>query len=193
MVCAMKTLSIQNIIVPIDFSKMSVQAIQIAKQLVRRLALQSISPMFVSLITQQTLLPQPRRSRVSIGVVSGILQKITTPAKTAHQDLRFAAHYLAFQHRYSPRCICTRSVACAITAQQNATGVHRWADWPLAVEKPVFAHGAAQLFERRRSERLVRCEELVKFADRLLAQHVCRCCAFVYQVSRVIAKSKSPG
>jgi nucleotide-binding universal stress UspA family protein len=32
----MKTLSIQNIIVPIDFSKMSVQAIQIAKQLARR-------------------------------------------------------------------------------------------------------------------------------------------------------------
>jgi nucleotide-binding universal stress UspA family protein len=33
---AMKTLNIQNIIVPIDFSKMSVQAIQIAKQLARR-------------------------------------------------------------------------------------------------------------------------------------------------------------
>src|SRR5262249_78913 len=33
----MKTLSIQNIIVPIDFSKMSVQAIQVAKQLARRL------------------------------------------------------------------------------------------------------------------------------------------------------------
>src|SRR5262245_21871176 len=32
----MKTLSIQNIIVPIDFSNMSVQAIQIAKQLARR-------------------------------------------------------------------------------------------------------------------------------------------------------------
>jgi nucleotide-binding universal stress UspA family protein len=32
----MKTLKIQNIIVPIDFSKMSVQAIQIAKQLARR-------------------------------------------------------------------------------------------------------------------------------------------------------------
>jgi nucleotide-binding universal stress UspA family protein len=32
----MKTLSIQNIVVPIDFSKMSVQAIQIAKQLARR-------------------------------------------------------------------------------------------------------------------------------------------------------------
>ena len=32
----MKTLSIQNIIVPIDFSKMSVQAVQIAKQLARR-------------------------------------------------------------------------------------------------------------------------------------------------------------
>jgi nucleotide-binding universal stress UspA family protein len=32
----MKTLTIQNIIVPIDFSKMSVQAIQIAKQLARR-------------------------------------------------------------------------------------------------------------------------------------------------------------
>jgi nucleotide-binding universal stress UspA family protein len=32
----MKTLSIQNIIVPIDFSKMSVQASQIAKQLARR-------------------------------------------------------------------------------------------------------------------------------------------------------------
>jgi nucleotide-binding universal stress UspA family protein len=32
----MKTLSIQNIIVPIDFSKMSTQAIQIAKQLARR-------------------------------------------------------------------------------------------------------------------------------------------------------------
>ena len=32
----MKTLNIQNIIVPIDFSKMSVQAIQIAKQLARR-------------------------------------------------------------------------------------------------------------------------------------------------------------
>ena len=34
----MKTLSIQNIIVPIDFSKMSVQAIQIAKRLARRFA-----------------------------------------------------------------------------------------------------------------------------------------------------------
>jgi nucleotide-binding universal stress UspA family protein len=33
---AMKTLSIQNIVVPIDFSKMSVQAIQFAKQLARR-------------------------------------------------------------------------------------------------------------------------------------------------------------
>jgi nucleotide-binding universal stress UspA family protein len=33
----MKTLNVQNIIVPIDFSKMSVQAIQIAKQLARRL------------------------------------------------------------------------------------------------------------------------------------------------------------
>ena len=32
----MKTLSIQNIVVPIDFSKMSVQAIQMAKQLARR-------------------------------------------------------------------------------------------------------------------------------------------------------------
>ena len=32
----MKTLSIQNIVVPIDFSKMSMQAIQIAKQLARR-------------------------------------------------------------------------------------------------------------------------------------------------------------
>jgi nucleotide-binding universal stress UspA family protein len=32
----MKTLNIQNIIVPIDFSKMSVQAVQIAKQLARR-------------------------------------------------------------------------------------------------------------------------------------------------------------
>ena len=32
----MKTLNIQNIIVPIDFSKMSVQAIEIAKQLARR-------------------------------------------------------------------------------------------------------------------------------------------------------------
>jgi nucleotide-binding universal stress UspA family protein len=32
----MKTLSIQNIVVPIDFSKMSVQAIQLAKQLARR-------------------------------------------------------------------------------------------------------------------------------------------------------------
>ena len=32
----MKTLNIQNIIVPIDFSKMSVQAIQIARQLARR-------------------------------------------------------------------------------------------------------------------------------------------------------------
>jgi len=32
----MKTLSIQNIIVPVDFSQMSVQAIQIAKQLARR-------------------------------------------------------------------------------------------------------------------------------------------------------------
>ena len=32
----MKTLNIQNIVVPIDFSKMSVQAIQIAKQLARR-------------------------------------------------------------------------------------------------------------------------------------------------------------
>ena len=32
----MKTLNIQNVIVPIDFSKMSVQAIQIAKQLARR-------------------------------------------------------------------------------------------------------------------------------------------------------------
>ena len=32
----MKTLSIQNIVVPIDFSKMSVQAIQIARQLARR-------------------------------------------------------------------------------------------------------------------------------------------------------------
>ena len=32
----MKTLNIQNIIVPIDFSKMSVQAIQIAKRLARR-------------------------------------------------------------------------------------------------------------------------------------------------------------
>jgi nucleotide-binding universal stress UspA family protein len=32
----MKTLNIQNIIVPIDFSKMSVEAIQIAKQLARR-------------------------------------------------------------------------------------------------------------------------------------------------------------
>src|SRR4029450_7176818 len=32
----MKTLNIRNIIVPIDFSKMSVQAIQIAKQLPRR-------------------------------------------------------------------------------------------------------------------------------------------------------------
>lgn len=32
----MKTLNIENIIVPIDFSKMSVQAIQIAKQLARR-------------------------------------------------------------------------------------------------------------------------------------------------------------
>jgi nucleotide-binding universal stress UspA family protein len=32
----MKTLTIQNILVPIDFSKMSVQAIQIAKQLTRR-------------------------------------------------------------------------------------------------------------------------------------------------------------
>src|SRR5262245_2944743 len=32
----MKTLSIQNIIVPIDFSKMAVQAVQIAKQLARR-------------------------------------------------------------------------------------------------------------------------------------------------------------
>jgi len=32
----MKTLSIQNIVVPIDFSKMSVQAIQIAKRLARR-------------------------------------------------------------------------------------------------------------------------------------------------------------
>ena len=34
----MKTLSIQNIVVPIDFSKMSVQAIQIAKRLARRFA-----------------------------------------------------------------------------------------------------------------------------------------------------------
>jgi len=34
----MKTLSIQNIIVPIDFSKMSVQAIQVAKLLARRFA-----------------------------------------------------------------------------------------------------------------------------------------------------------
>ncbi len=33
---SMKTLSIQNIVVPIDFSKMSLQAIQIAKQLARR-------------------------------------------------------------------------------------------------------------------------------------------------------------
>jgi nucleotide-binding universal stress UspA family protein len=33
---AMKTLNIQNIVVPIDFSKMSVQAIQIARQLARR-------------------------------------------------------------------------------------------------------------------------------------------------------------
>jgi nucleotide-binding universal stress UspA family protein len=33
----MKTLNVQNIIVPIDFSKMSVQAIEIAKQLARRL------------------------------------------------------------------------------------------------------------------------------------------------------------
>ena len=32
----MKTLSIQNIVVPVDFSKMSVQAIQIAKRLARR-------------------------------------------------------------------------------------------------------------------------------------------------------------
>src|SRR5262245_57705986 len=32
----MKTLNIQNIVVPVDFSKMSVQAIQIAKQLARR-------------------------------------------------------------------------------------------------------------------------------------------------------------
>jgi nucleotide-binding universal stress UspA family protein len=32
----MKTVSIQNILVPIDFSKMSVQAVQIAKQLARR-------------------------------------------------------------------------------------------------------------------------------------------------------------
>ena len=32
----MKKLKVQNIIVPIDFSKMSVQAIQIAKQLARR-------------------------------------------------------------------------------------------------------------------------------------------------------------
>src|ERR1041385_1613068 len=32
----MKTLNIQNIVVPIDFSKMSVQAIQIARQLARR-------------------------------------------------------------------------------------------------------------------------------------------------------------
>ena len=35
-VVCMKTLKVQNIIVPIDFSKMSVQAIQIAKQLARR-------------------------------------------------------------------------------------------------------------------------------------------------------------
>ena len=33
----MKTLNIQNIIVPIDFSKLSMEAIQIAKQLARRL------------------------------------------------------------------------------------------------------------------------------------------------------------
>jgi nucleotide-binding universal stress UspA family protein len=32
----MKTLRIQNIVVPVDFSKMSVQAIQFAKQLTRR-------------------------------------------------------------------------------------------------------------------------------------------------------------
>ena len=32
----MKTLNIRNIIVPIDFSKMSVEAIQIARQLARR-------------------------------------------------------------------------------------------------------------------------------------------------------------
>ena len=32
----MKTLKVRNIVVPIDFSKMSVQAIQIAKQLARR-------------------------------------------------------------------------------------------------------------------------------------------------------------
>ena len=34
----MKTLSVRNIVVPIDFSKMSVQAIQIARQLARRLS-----------------------------------------------------------------------------------------------------------------------------------------------------------
>ena len=86
---------------PIDFSKVSVQSSQIAKQLVRRLALRPISPMFVSLITQRTLCPQPRRSRVSIVWSLAFSKKITTPAKTAHQDLRFAAHYLAFQHRDS--------------------------------------------------------------------------------------------
>ena len=32
----MKTLNVRNIVVPIDFSKMSVQAIQIARQLARR-------------------------------------------------------------------------------------------------------------------------------------------------------------
>lgn len=32
----MKTLNIQNIVVPIDFSKMSMQAVQVARQLARR-------------------------------------------------------------------------------------------------------------------------------------------------------------
>ena len=55
MLCTMKTLNIQNIIVPIDFSKMSVQAIQIAKHLARRFRASIHLARFVISITRQTL------------------------------------------------------------------------------------------------------------------------------------------
>ena len=97
---------------PIDFSKVSVQASQIAKQLVRRLALRPISPMFVSLITQRTLCPQPRQSRVSIGVVSGILQKNHNASKD--RSPRFA-------------------ICCALlglpTSRFRALHLHRVSSW----------------------------------------------------------------
>jgi hypothetical protein len=61
----------------------------------------------------------------------------------------------------------------------------RNADRSFAIKKTFFAHPAAQFLKNKTRKALVCCEQVVEVADRLFAQRVRRCCAFLSQVLSV--------